>query len=224
MLKKTIQDYNLIADEFSSKRQEPWPELEFLFDDYLVSGEKVLDLGCGNGRFFELCQDKKADYTGVDPSEKLIAIAKKKYPDGNFLAADALRLPFADNYFDKIYSIAVLHHIPSKELRLQFLKEAKRVLKQQGLFIFTAWKFSQSKMRLLLLKFTILKLFRLSKLDFGDVLDPWGKTGVKRFYHWYSEKELITLAREAGFEIKKSGLINNEKGNRRNIYLVAEKR
>lgn len=222
MLKKTIEDYNLIADEFSSKRDRPWPEIKFLFDNYIEPEDKVLDLGCGNGRFFEFCKNKNADYFGADPSEKLIAIAKSRYPEAKFQTTDALKLPFPNNYFDKIYSIAVLHHIPSKELRLRFLEEAKRVLKPKGLLIVTVWRFHQLKQQFLILKFNILKLFRLSKLDFGDILEPWGET-TKRYYHVFAKKELVRLSQKSGFKIEDLGVAKNERGNRQNIYLVAEK-
>lgn len=220
LLKKVIQDYNLISGEFSSKRESVWPELKFLFDDYIVEGDKVLDLGCGNGRFFEFIKDKGADYLGVDPSQRLIEIAKGRYPVAKFQVTDALSLPFADNSFDKVYSIAVLHHIPSEELRLKFLEEVKRVLKPGGLFIVTAWKFHRSKELFLIFKFKVLKLFGLTKLDFGDIFEPWGKK-LQRYYHCFSEKELAHLFEKAGFKIKKHGVVINEKGNRRNIYLVA---
>ena len=51
---KTAEDYNLIAEQFSRARPRIWNEMRFLFNDYLIEGEKVLDLGCGNGRFYEL--------------------------------------------------------------------------------------------------------------------------------------------------------------------------
>ena len=222
LLEKTRQDYNLIAEEFSSKRQEPWLELKFLFDDYLMPGEKVLDLGCGNGRFFEFCKDKNIDYFGVDSSEKLIEIAKAKYPQAKFQTADAFNLLFPNNYFDKVYSIAVFHHIPSRELRLQFLKEVKRVLRPDGFLILTVWKFFRPKTRLLLFRFTILKLLGLSKLDFGDVFEPWGKK-IKRYYHCFSAEELMDLVKRAGLAVKRTGFVKNQKGNRQNIYLIAQK-
>ena len=173
LLNKTKEDYNSIAEDFSSKRGKMWQELEFL-KDYVSSGDKILDLGCGNGRLSELLQEKNTEYFGVDNSEELIKIAKKRYPYGNFKIADALGLPFPINLFDKVISIAVLHHIPSEELRLQFIKEAKRVLKPKGIFITTAWDLLQRKISWgLLFKYTLLKLIGKSKLDFGDIFVPW---------------------------------------------------
>lgn len=222
LLKKTREDYNLIAQDFARVRKEVWEEMKFLFEDYLIPGERVLDLGCGNGRWFRLFQEKKVNYIGVDSSEKLIEIAKKKYPEAKFQVADALHLPFPNNFFDKIYSIAVLHHIPSEELRLGFLKEIRRVLKPEGLLILTVWKLQQRKETFLLLKYTILKLIGKSKLDFKDILEPWGKK-IKRYYHYFSKKELVNLVKREEFEIREIGLIKNKRGNRQNIYLVAKK-
>jgi tRNA (uracil-5-)-methyltransferase TRM9 len=222
LLKKTREDYNLIAEEFSRTRQEGWEEMKFLFTDFLIPGEKVLDLGCGNGRWFTFFQEYKTDYIGVDSSKKIIKIAKKRYPKTRFQVANALDLPFPNSFFDKIYSIAVLHQIPSQDLRLQFLKEAKRVLKPEGLLILTVWKLHQKKELYLLLKYTILKLIGKSKIDFKDIFKPWGKK-VQRYYHCFSKRELESLIKKVNFKVKEIGLVKNKKGNRQNIYLVAQK-
>ncbi len=222
LLEKTRRDYNLIAEEFSRTREKPWEEIRFLFDNYLNPKEKVLDLGCGNGRYFEFFKEKNVDYLGVDNSEKLIEIAKNKYPSGRFQTEDALSLSFPNEFFDKVYSIAVLHHIPSKKLRLRFLKEARRVLKLKGQLILTVWKCHRPKELYLLFKYTILKIFRKSKLDWKDIFKPWGKK-IARYYHCFSEKELRDLIEKSGFNLKKIGIVKNKKGNRKNLYLVAEK-
>jgi len=222
LLQKTKEDYNSIADDFSRTREKTWEEIEFLFRDYLKAGDKILDLGCGNGRYFPLFKEKKVEYFGIDFSEKIIEIAINKYPEANFQRRDGLNLPFPKNFFDKIYSIATLHHIPSEELRIQFLKEIKRALKPKGLLILTVWKFHQFKEIHLLLKYIILKLIGKSKLDWKDMFEPWGKK-IERYYHWFSKKELEKLAKEANFKIEKIGIVKNQRGNRRNIYIIAEK-
>jgi ubiquinone/menaquinone biosynthesis C-methylase UbiE len=221
ILEKTKKDYNLIAKEFSEKRKEIWEELKFLFDN-LKEGEKVLDLGCANSRWYPLFKEKKVDYFGLDSSENLIEIARKNFPEAKFFVGDALNLPFSDSFFDKVYAIALFHHIPSVEFRLKFLKEAKRVLKPKGNLIITVWRFFQKKEIFRLLKYTIFKILGISKLDFKDFFEPWGKK-VMRYYHAFSKKELENLLRKAGFEILESGIAKNKKGNRQNYYFVCQK-
>ena len=220
LLKKTKEDYNRIAEKFSKARSRIWEEVRFLFDDYIRPGDKVLDLGCGNGRFFEILKDKGIDYIGVDFSEKLIEIAKKRFPEAKFLVADALNLPFPNNFFDKVYAIAVLHHIPSKEFRQRFLEETKRVLKPGGLLILTVWKIKTKNNLLSVIKYTILKL--IGKLDWGDTFESWDKK-IQRYFHIFSKKELKRLLNEANFKVLEIGIVRNERGNRNNIYLIAKK-
>lgn len=222
LLSKTKKDYNLIARDFSRTRRHPWSEIRFLFDKYLKENERILDLGCGNGRHYPFFKEKQVDYFGVDSSAALIKIAKNKYPEARFLVEDGLNLSFPDNFFDKIYSIAVLHQIPSEELRNQLLEEIRRNLKHEGLLILTVWKFHRWREIFLLLKYTILKIIRKSKLDWGDISVPWGNK-TKRYYHYFSKKELENSIKEAGFKIIESGITKNLTGKRQNIYIVAQK-
>lgn len=222
LLSKVKEDYNSIGYEFSRTRSFIWEETRFLFDNYIKKGELVLDIGCGNGRYFELVKNKEAAYVGIDNSQKLVALAKERYPNTDFMLSDALSLPFSPERFDKVYSIAVFHHIPSYELRLKFLSEIKKVLKPRGVLILTVWKFHRWEEYRLLIKYSILKMIGKSKLDFKDILEPWGNK-IERYYHWFSRAELKNLLEKSGFKVKETGIIKNRKGNRQNIYIIAEK-
>jgi len=241
LLGKTKEDYNLLAEDFSRTRSVVWEELKLL-GKYISPGDKILDLGCGNGRLLQIFGEKNIEYFGVDNSEKLIKIAKEKYLHPpqvfgtqkfgrariSFQVTDALNLPFSDNFFDKVYSIAVLHHIPSTEFRLQFLKEIRRVLKPGGLLILTVWNLWQIKTAWkLLIKNTILRFFGKSKLDFKDILYPWrdpkGKVIIQRYFHLFTKRELENLCKSTGLRIKEGGSLRREKKRGANIYFIAEK-
>jgi len=229
LLKKTQEDYNSVAEDYTRTRAFIPEDIKTLAD-YVLMGERILDSGCANGRLFEVLKRKDVDYFGVDISEKLIEIAKKNYSNGNFQVADALKLPFPANFFDKVYSISVLHNIPSREFQLQYLKEAKRVLKPEGLLILRVWDFWRRKaFPRMFLKYTFLKLIGrhlpASQLDFFDVFvfwkDPRGNIIIERYFHCFRKNELENLAKEAGFKIKK--IWRAGKDPRTNIYLIAEK-
>lgn len=221
ILKQTRENYNLIAQEFSSKRQILWQDLNPLLQ-YITGGDKVLDLGCGNGRLFEAVKGRGVDYLGVDNSEKLIKIAKAKYPEGRFQIADGLNLPFAHNSFDKIFCIAVFHHIPGREFRRQFLEQAKRVLKPGGLLILTAWKMRQKKGLKLVLKYRLLKLIGKSRMDWADVLVPWADK-CRRYVHQFTARSMRKELKKTGFEILKIGTLWRSERKDKNLFAIAKK-
>lgn len=228
ILEDTRRNYNLIADDFSRTRRNLWPELSFL-REYVKNGDKILDLGCGNGRLAELFNIRDIEYIGIDDSDKLIKLAKDKYASGKikFIVADGLNLPFADNYFDKIFSIAVLHHIPSRELRLKFLSETRRVLKKDGVAVFTVWNLWQKKGIKLQIKYFLLKILGLSRLNFRDVLVPYTAKNARvfRYYHAFTKKELSGLFLRAGFMVDKIGFLARRegKGDYYNYFIIAKK-
>lgn len=199
IIRETIEDYNSISEKYSSVRSKPWKEMEFLFKD-IEEGDNVLDLGCGNGRFYEWL--KKSNYIGVDPSLELIKICKNNYPEANFIVALGNELPFEDNLFDKIFSIAVLHHIPSDKLRKEFLLEAKRVLKDNGVLTLTVWNLKEKGEK--------------------DVFIPW--YGEETYFYCFNLKELIQLAKDCGFEIIDSGEILIGKKPYSNFYIKCQKK
>ena len=210
-----------------------WEELKFL-EDYIKEGDKILDLGCGNGRLYELLKNKPIEYYGIDNSEKLIEIAKNRYlrpvrkssisnrAKASFQVVDALNLPFPENFFDKVVSVAVFHHIPSKDLRLQFLKEIKRVLRAGGSLILVNWSLNAWKRLSLVLKYAVLKVLGKSKLDFGDAFIPWQNTTL-RYVHRFTKNEIKTLVETSGLKVLEIKISKRPKGKEGNILLIAEK-
>jgi tRNA (uracil-5-)-methyltransferase TRM9 len=212
ILDKLKEDYNKIAEKYSRVREKEWKEMQFLFND-ISPDERVLDLGCGNGRFYPLFEKRKADYYGIDFSTRMIEIAKEKHPRARFWLGTGFHLAFDQEFFDWVFAIAVLHHIPSKEMRLKFLEEAKRVLKNKGRFVLTVWDVKEKQ------KFSF---FKNKNLDKGDILLPW--YGAEDcYFHKFSLKELEDLIIEAGLKIIEKGEIMVGERPYNNFYLICEK-
>lgn len=225
LLEKTKKDYNFLAENYDRTRSFISEDIKKLAE-LVQAKEKILDSGCANGRLYEILKEKKIDYYGIDISENLIKIAQNKYPEAKFQVANALNLPFQDNFFDKVFSISVLHNIPSKEFKIQYLQEIKRVLKPNGFLILRVWDFWKRREGWqIFLKYTLLKLIGKSKLDFFDIFLPWknsnGNILVQRYFHCFKKKGIEKLIKEVGFKIKKSW--REGKDPRTNIYVVAEK-
>lgn len=225
LLEETKKNYNLIAQDYVRTRPGFLDDVRVLAK-YTNEGERVLDLGCAHGRLFEIFSGKKIDFYGIDFSQELINVAQRLYPEAKFFVADALNLPFPANFFDKVYSISVLHHMPSQEFRQQFIKEAYRVLRPGGLLILRVWDFWRRKEGWwLFFKYAFLKLIGQSQLDFFDVFVPWknsqGKVLVQRYFHCFTKRSIIKLIEKSDFKIKK--VWRAGQGKRANIYLIAQK-
>ncbi len=206
------KNYNLVSPSFARSRDRLWPEAKFLFNR-AKRNEKVLDLGCGNGRFSQYLEH--VDYTGIDFSEKMIEEAKKRFPDKRFLVGSALDLPLKDESFDKIYGIAVFHHIPSHKYRIKALLEMKRVLKPGGFLFLTVWDMWKTH-----------QFFCIKNLFFNFFLPSRGQRDVffkgKRYYYLFKKKEISSLANKAGFEVEKEGRLKQKRF--QNFYLIARKK
>ena len=226
LIQKTKDDYDKISGDFSRTRSYLWDDLR-QFSLYVKEGDKVLDFGCGNGRLFELFRDvKNIRYIGVDQSNKLIDLAREKYPVGEFFHIEDLRLPFVDSSFDVVFAVAVLHHIPSRHKREELLSEFRRVLKPNGILIVTVWNLWQKKYRSLILKYAIRKIIGRSKLDIGDVFIPWmdgrGEKNAERYYHAFTKRSLNQVIQNSGFVMQKTGYFGGVE-KKFNIYAIARK-
>jgi ubiquinone/menaquinone biosynthesis C-methylase UbiE len=102
----------------------------------IMSGVKVLDIGCGPGNSSKLLSDVGTDTTGIDFSQNMIDVAKANYPNISFHQADAENIPKPDNFFDVVIANYVVHHFADPE---KVFSEISRVLKPGGKFGFAVW-------------------------------------------------------------------------------------
>lgn len=179
---------------------------------------KVLDLGCGNGRFAAFLLSKlptnvSLDYCGVDISTKLLEKAreharawKSKNPASHFkfkLANLADLNTLDDNAFSKdfdlIVSIATLHHLPIVQSSLDILAWAARRLKQSGKLLYTTWEISSDPVTLAksLQGQELEQYLHDNKLSLnkGDHILNWKASGSLsyRFAHEFSTAEKAQL-------------------------------
>ena len=223
LLALSEREYDTYAREFSDSRAFFWKELEFL-DEHVQAGQTVLDVGCGNGRLVDfLGAKKRISYTGIDSSKGLTNIATQERGDkGTFIHASALSLPFNDGTFDRVFSIAVLHHVPSQAFREQFVREARRVLKQDGTLVLTVWYIWQWRFFTTHLAHIMRKLTFRSDLDWGDVIMPFGKMKNKRYVHAFTKKSLERLLEQNGFTVSSIKEVKRKSGYA-NLVAIARK-
>ncbi len=86
-------------------------------------GSRILDLGCGKGRFATHLQDCGAEVIGLDASAAMLASASGIAR----VRASATSLPFADNTFDGLYAIELFEHLPPRAIS-RAIREMARVL------------------------------------------------------------------------------------------------
>ncbi|MBT3865165.1 methyltransferase domain-containing protein [Candidatus Peregrinibacteria bacterium] len=216
LLKNVKKTYNHIADDFSKTRQNIWEEFK-IFNKYIKDGDKIADIGCGNGRFYKfISKTKEIKYIGIDNSQKLIAEAKK-ISTRLFKTGDLLKIPLKDNSKNVTLSIAVLHHIPSKQLRQKAIKELARVTKKGGKLLLTVWNLrEQKKYKTYVRKAFIRWLTTLGKYEKRGLLIPWGLKKLPRYYYAFKPREVEKLL-ETHFKI-----IHKRKG--KNLIYICEKK
>ncbi len=228
IVNKNIRAYNNISQNGIYRDYLPLLRKDVeRFVNLSHSGDKILDLGCGDAPLLRYIKNRKIYYFGVDTSLPFIKRNREKYGDrGEFRVVPPFSLPFPDNYFKVVYSFSVLHNIPSIKLRYRFLREARRVLGKDGRMILTVWNlFAFSKLR------EVVNLFnryqRNSLLDLNDVFLPYkdstGKILAQRYFHAFTLNELKNNVLQAGFKILEDGYLDRVKNKKANIYIIARK-
>lgn len=104
-----------------------------------VSGGKILDVGTGGGQMVKHFIEEMKEFTeiiGIDSNEAAIETAKSEFKKENvhFMKMDASNITFEDGTFDTVCISNTLHHLEEVDM-YKVLREMKRVLKPNGLFI-----------------------------------------------------------------------------------------
>lgn len=100
-----------------------------------LSGRRVLDLACGNGRW--LSRFAPSSYVGIDLNRPMLEEARKRYPAACFLQADMTRVPQPDGAFDGVISMfGAMGHLP-RAGQQAMVDEVWRLLRPGGVAILT---------------------------------------------------------------------------------------
>ena len=245
-----------VRNEFSSETTQAsyikiageglWLSETYFFNKYFPNTKALfLDIGCGTGRTTIPLHEMGYNITGIDFVPAMIdnanKIAQERGLAINYQTGDATDLQFNDNTFDyALFSNQGWTQIPGKENRFKALCEIYRVLRKDGVFIFTAhprvlgsiFSLFWWKQRF---KYYLLRPlgFRISEVDFGDRFFSRGNIGSgsnfssKQFIHIPSIREVVKQIHRTKFSILEinGSLQISEKDIRKHppVYYVCKK-
>lgn len=180
-LKDTIDWYDSHAEQYAEAGSSYFDMNHISkFTNELSAGAAVLDAGCGPGRDANILKEQGLRVTGLDLSAGLIKVARKKYPEVDFVEGNLLSLPFEDESFDGVWSNTSLLHLETVEDVKLALGEMSRVLRPGGV------------------------LHLVVKSQTGDsktavVSDKL--SGHDRFFQYFKLDEMTSLLEVVGFKI-----------------------
>lgn len=221
-----LEFYQTFADAFASTRRRLQPGAQRAVQTVIPSSS-VLDLGCGAGELARALAKRghHGNYLGVDASPPLLELARQRapFPWAKFQVADLARDDWASDLaerFNRVFLLAVLHHIPGDELRIRLLENLATVLAANGSVTLSVWDFDKSpRMRKRVVPWNVAGLSP-AEVDSGDYLLDWRHGGLGlRYVHLFSEDELSALATRTGFRIVDRYRSDGE-GGRLGLYQV----
>lgn len=205
--------YQQVASDFADSRQYPWKGWGRVVAFFLTPapGEtrhrvrpdtlRVLDLGCGNGRFYTYLQNElpnyEIDYLGLDTNKKLLELGQgetrgRVRPGSGYEEMDVItkvaEIAPKHGKFDLVVAFGLTHHIPSAEYRKSWVEEVAKLVNKDGKLVLTFWNFDKSK------AVTTPENIDTKELEAGDYFLSWDKKpNVYRYCHRFDEKELTQI-------------------------------
>lgn len=127
-------DYKKIASTYNRRYSDNYlVNIENEIKGLIVSNnyKKILEAGCGTGKWISKIGNESNKVFGLDYSLDMLKIHGSDRSNLNVINADAIQIPFKDNFFDLIFCVNAIHHFPDKK---KFIAECKRTLTNNGMF------------------------------------------------------------------------------------------
>lgn len=220
------QFYEGNAVDFSQSRQGINPGFARVRELLPQPCPRLLDVGCGNGRFGQYVQQQQTigEYVGVDFSGGLLEVARAQVV-GAFYGRD-LTDPTCLNdlgHFDAIVCLAVLHHIPGRDNRRRLLAAMAERLGVDGRLVISTWQFATNPRQQR--KIRPWSEIGLSPEDVepGDYLLTWQRGDFAYRYACHLDAAAMTqLAAAAGLAVLQQFQSDGREGDL-SLYTVLEK-
>lgn len=153
--------------------------IEPVFIKYLPKGGKILEAGCGLGRWVIYFREKGYDIIGIDLAKEAVEAAKTFDPTAPVFIDDILHANYPDGYFNAVISLGVVEHF--EEGPIQALKEAHRLLAKDGL-LFISVPLQNTFRRLLINHLKRFKMFLQKKKGQLYVFEEYRYTQAQMEY------------------------------------------
>ncbi|HCB50116.1 MAG TPA: hypothetical protein DEP47_11480 [Chloroflexi bacterium] len=215
--------YLKFATSFAETRAHPQPGFYQLIEFIPKPCKKMLDVGCGEGRFgrFVLNRNLIDQYTGVDFSQEIIDIAKDSMK-GEFFLRELSRYGSLNGLgeFNLIVCLATMQHIPGRSNRLNLLREMGTHLTAKGIIFLSNWQFLDSERQRR--KVTDWSKVNIdpTKLEENDFLIAWQRDGTGfRYVNFINSDEMEWLAKSVGLNVSGQFRADGQEGNL-NLYSI----
>jgi ubiquinone/menaquinone biosynthesis C-methylase UbiE len=181
----------LLNGAANAMRRQALPDVHEVFAGRDQRKLRLLDVGCGTGRFLDFVQQAwpRLQITGLDMSDAYIRHAKRhlRRSRTSLIVGKAEEIPLSDNSQDAVTSTFLFHELPPKVRRIA-LRECARVLKPGG--------------RLVLLD----SLQRGDRPDYEGLLEVFPQSYHEPYYSSYIKENLSSLASESGLKFVRSAI------------------
>ena len=132
------ENWGARADDWANCNEPAWNGVfaAVLDQARVVAGSACLDVGCGAGGALVLARARGAGVSGIDASENLVAVARRRLPGAEIAVGEMEELPFSDGQFDVVTGINSFQFAGNAG---QALAEARRVCRAGGSVTVLTW-------------------------------------------------------------------------------------